>query len=78
MPLVAELADYSSSLRKVAQRALSSRNRWKEKCQKRKQANKLLGNQVRAVEHSRDHWRQLATDRQRRIAKLEAEANKNR
>lgn len=37
------------------------------------EAHKLLANPVRAVEKSREHWRTVADERQRRIAELEAE-----
>lgn len=50
-----------------------SRNRWKAKCQKAKHQNKLLANQTRAVEKSREDWRRKATEAEERIRELEHE-----
>ena len=45
--------EYRSPVRKLARFFEQSRNRWKRKCQAAKRRNKLLGNQLRAVEKSR-------------------------
>ena len=73
-----QVQEYSSSPRRLSRFFRSSRDRWKQKCHQAKQANKLLKNQVRAVEQSRETWKQQVADQQRRIAELEAEASKNR
>lgn len=78
MALDMDVQEYSSPLRKLMRFFRASRDRWKQKCLKAKQANKLLKNQVRAVEHSRDEWKQRVADQRRRLAELEAEASKNR
>lgn len=48
-----------------------SRDRWKAKCQTVKRQNKLLANQTRAVEKSREDWRRKATEADERIHQLE-------
>jgi len=50
-----------------------SRDGWKAKCLEAKVHCKRLGNQVRAVEKSRQRWRALADRRKQRIAELEQE-----
>lgn len=52
---------------------LKSRDGWKAKCQSAIERNKLLGNQVRAVEKSREHWRRVAEEAQQQQRKLERE-----
>ena len=78
MALDMDVQEYSSSPRKLVRCFRASRDGWKRKCQQAKQANKLLKNQVRAVEHSREQWKQQVADLQLRIAELEAESSKNR
>lgn len=51
----------------------SSRDGWKAKCLEAKVRCKRLGNQVRAVEKSRQQWRDLAKQQKQRIAQLEEE-----
>lgn len=53
-----------------------SRDGWKSKCREAKDRCKRLGNQVRAVEKSRQQWRDLAEQREQRIAELEEEVAK--
>jgi hypothetical protein len=48
-----------------------SRDGWKAKHQAVKQENKKLANQVRAVEKSREQWRQTARSAQQHIRELE-------
>jgi F0F1-type ATP synthase membrane subunit b/b' len=64
---------YKSPVPKLLSFFESSRDRWKSKCRTAKQANKLLANQTRAVEKSREQWKQAAQDAQRRIEELERE-----
>lgn len=56
-----------------------SRDNWKANYQEAKRLCKKLSNQVRAVEKSRERWRELAQRRQRQVQSLEQElaANKN-
>jgi hypothetical protein len=51
---------YKSPVSKLLTFFPQSRDRWKAKCQEAKRVNKKLANQVRAVEKSREHWRQAA------------------
>jgi hypothetical protein len=78
MALDVAVPEYSSPLRKLVSCFRSSRDRWKQKCRETKRANKLLMNQVRAVERSRDSWKQRVADQRLRIAELQAELDKNR
>jgi hypothetical protein len=64
---------YKSPKSKLVRFFESSRDRWKAKCQQSKQANKLLANQTRAVEKSREHWKQVAQDAHRRTDELRRE-----
>jgi chromosome segregation ATPase len=68
--------EYISPLRKLMRFFHRSRDGWKRKCLDAKQANKLLKNQVRAVEHSREQWKQQVQEQRQRIAELEAELQK--
>lgn len=52
---------------------VGSRDGWKAKCVEANQSRKLLANQVRAVEKSRERWRTLAEERMERIVELERE-----
>jgi hypothetical protein len=70
--------DWKSPLRKVARFFQRSRDRWKAKYLAKKQECKLLGNQVRAVEKSRAHWREIAQQAQRQVARLEKELEQAR
>ena len=76
MSMDTDARDYTSPLRKLVAFFKGSRDKWKGKCQKTKEENKLLKNQVRAVERSRDHWKELARERSKRIAELEGELEK--
>jgi hypothetical protein len=66
-----EFAMFKSPLPKLVVFFESSRDRWKAKCQKMKRQNKLLTNQTRAVEKSREDWRRKATEAEKRIHELE-------
>ena len=50
-----------------------SREGWKEKHHQLKRTCKLLQNQPRAVEKSRESWRERATPAEPRVAELERE-----
>ncbi len=62
---------YRSPVRKLARFFEQSRNRWKHKCQAAKRRNKLLGNQLRAVEKSRVQWRERASELGSQVRQLE-------
>jgi hypothetical protein len=71
--LAMECVMFKSPLPKLVTFFESSRDRWKAKCQKVKRQNKLLANQARAVEKSREDWRRKATEAGERIHALERE-----
>ena len=64
---------YKSPIHKLLPFFEKSRDGWKEKHRRVKAQNKLLSNQVRAVEKSRERWRQQAEQEQRRVRALEQE-----
>ena len=68
-----ETKELRSPVRKLVRFFRSSRNGWKAKCQEWKRNNKKLSNQVRAVEKSREHWRQIAKAERQRVRQLERE-----
>jgi hypothetical protein len=68
---VALLGEYKSPLRKLVRFFEASRENWKQKCVALRGELKLCKNQVRAVEKSRKHWRQVAEDAAKQAALLE-------
>ena len=68
-----ETTEFRSPIRKLVSFFRTSRDGWKEKYQESKRENKRLGNQVRAVERSRAHWRQVAKARAQHVRQLERE-----
>lgn len=78
MSLDTDVREFISPPGKLMRFFCRSRDKWKRKCQAAKQQNKLLNNQTRAVEQSRDRWRQLAQQRAKRIAELEEQLKKKR
>ena len=66
-----DVDQYRSPWKKLMRFFVRSRDGWKAKCAQAKAQCKLLGNQVRAVEKSREQWRTLAEQRQQRISELE-------
>jgi hypothetical protein len=67
------LTRFASPVVKLAQFFEKSRDRWKAKYLKLKRTCKLLGNQTRAVEKSRESWRERAAAAERRVGELERE-----
>jgi IS1 family transposase len=63
--------EFSSPLKKLLQRFLESRDSWKAKHQAIKTNHKLLQNQTRAVEKSREQWRKEALDLKKQVKELE-------
>jgi len=63
--------EWKSPLRKLTQFFLGSRDRWKAKYRALKDECKLLGNQVRAVEKSREKWRQDAQQAQQQLRQVQ-------
>lgn len=68
-----DVDQYSTPRKKLLRFFMRSRDGWKEKCQEARKQRKLMANQVRAVEKSREQWRTVAEERKRRVAELEAE-----
>ena len=68
-----ESIELKSPVRKLVRFFRSSRDGWKAKYQESKRENKRLSNQVRAVEKSREHWKQIAKAEGRRVRGLERE-----
>ena len=64
---------FKSPAAKLIQFFQTSRDGWKAKYQLAKRKNKKLANQVRAVEKSREQWRQTARTAQRRLGVLQQE-----
>ena len=64
---------YRSPTSKLLKFFPQSRDRWKAKCQAVRRENKKLANQARAVEKSREHWKELARVARQRVAELEQE-----
>ena len=64
---------YKSPISKLMKFFVRSRDRWKAKCQLAKREVKKLANQVRAVEKSRDHWKEVAKDARRRSTMYQRE-----
>lgn len=67
------LDQFSSPVGKLVRFFERSRDRWKAKQQELKKERKLLLNQTRAVEKSREEWRQRAAAAQQRVRELELE-----
>jgi hypothetical protein len=68
-----ETRTYKSPARKLIRFFEGSRDKWKQKYLELQQTRKLLSNQVRAVEKSREHWREIARAEQQRAEQLERE-----
>jgi chromosome segregation ATPase len=64
---------WKSPLRKLARFFGRSRDRWKAKYAALKKAYKLMVNQVRAVEKSREKWKQDAKQAQQQLCRLQQE-----
>ena len=65
------LDEFSSPVRKLLAFFKKSRDGWKAKHRELKEKAKLLSNQTRAVEKSRQHWRERASTAEQRVAELE-------
>jgi hypothetical protein len=67
------LEKFTSPLRKLTAFFHDSRDNWKAKYLECKKNCKLLQNQTRAVEKSREGWRTRATSAEERVAELQHE-----
>lgn len=65
------LDQFTSPGRKLLPFFINSRDSWKAKHHELKKQIKLVSNQARAVEASREQWRERATAAERRAAELE-------
>ena len=68
-----ETKQFKSPVAKLVTFFRTSRDGWKRKCQDARQKNKLLSNQVRAVEKSREQWKERAKSESQRAGRLERE-----
>lgn len=68
-------SDWKSPLRKLVRFFERSRDQWKNKHQKMKVEHKLMSNQVRAVENSRERWAKKAKEAQRQVRRLQREVD---
>lgn len=64
---------WKSPVRKLVRFFQRSRDRWKEKYHALKHKCKLMANQMRAVERSRQSWRQKAQQAQQELRRLQQE-----
>jgi len=71
---------FKSPVKKLVRFFEKSRDGWKAKHHAMKKQLQKLGNQVRAVEKSRAHWREVAQQERRRVRELcrELEEQKTR
>jgi hypothetical protein len=65
--------EWKSPLRKLVDFFEHSRDGWKAKYMAQKEECRLMGNQVRAVEKSRQRWREIAQQAQREVGQLQKE-----
>lgn len=70
MESVERIKQRKSPLRKLVRFFESSRDNWKAKYSELIRRCKLLDNRVRAVEKSREHWRQIAEQAQQEARRL--------
>ena len=67
------LSQFASPASKLVRFFEKSRNGWKAKHLELKRTSKLLQNQTRAVEKSRESWQKRALQADQRVAELERE-----
>lgn len=67
------LTQFASPVSKLVRFFEKSRDGWKAKHQELKRTCKLLQNQTRAVEKSRESWRERVVTAEQRIVELEHE-----
>lgn len=72
-PLSESRCEWKTPIRKLAKFFQISRDKWKAKYAQQVKKNKLLSNHVRAVEVSRDHWRQVAEKAKQESRRLREE-----
>jgi hypothetical protein len=70
--------EWKSPVRKLLAFFRRSRDRWKAKYMAKRDACKLMGNQVRAVEKSRAKWRKAAEQAQAQVRELQRELEQNK
>ena len=73
-----ESKTFKSPVMKLVRFFELSRDKWKAKHHKVKQELKLMGNQVRAVEKSRVHWKEVAQQERQRVRELSRELEKQK
>ena len=73
-----ESKTFKSPVKKLGWFFKRSRDKWKAKHHKVKQQLKLMGNQVRAVEKSRAHWKEVAQQERQRVRELTRELEEHK
>jgi chromosome segregation ATPase len=73
-----ETKEWKSPMRKLVPFFERSRNRWKEKYRVLKHKCKLLANQIRAVEASRQCWREKAEQAEEELRRLQQELEQHK
>ena len=68
---IKDVDQFSSPVGKLVRFFKKSRDGWKAKHRKWKEKAKVLSNQTRAVEKSRQQWRERASAAEQRVAELE-------
>jgi predicted nucleic acid-binding Zn-ribbon protein len=68
-----QIDQFSSPVRKLLPFFRKSRDRWKAKYKQLQMTCKLLRNQTRAVENSRESWRERAEAAEARLAEMTQE-----
>jgi polyhydroxyalkanoate synthesis regulator phasin len=71
-----DVDQFASPVKKLMRFFKKSRDGWKAKHREWKEKAKLLSNQTRAVEKSRQQWRERASAAERRVAELERQVEK--
>ena len=69
---------FKSPVKKLVRFFERRRDKWKAKHHKVKQELKLMGNQVRAVEKIRAHWKEVAQQERQRVRELSRELEKQK
>ncbi len=73
-----ESAELKSPVKKLVKFFRNSRDKWKSKYFLKRDEGILLGNKVRAVEKSRQHWREVARCAQQQAKQAKAELHEVR
>ncbi len=73
-----DTAQFKSPLKKLVEFFRGSRDKWKTKYFLKRDESILLANKVRAVEKSRQHWKELAQSAEQQAKQAKAELHEHR